>query len=685
MPQSPAPTSLSFGPFRLDALRRTLLKNGQPVYLTPKSFDVLALLVAREGELVNKEEIIAEVWPGVVIEESNLPYHISVVRRALGESASKRGYIVTVPGKGYRFVAPPSDAASPDVQIPHETVALPSAPARLSRKPLWLVLAGVAAIAILALGLTLWLRRTPPPWRQLTFDRADDSQPDVSPDGRYIVFVSNRGGHHNIWRMRPDGSEPLSLTNDQREDDSPSWSPDGQRIAFQSISDNGLTYIYVMNADGSGKHAVSTRTGGRAAWSPDGRSLLFQSRHGQSSAIFRVDLATATETRLTTPEEACFDPAWSPDGQWILHTRSVSHRLGLYLMDAHGERVQPLTNLFSGNASVPAWSPDGTRIAFTGNHGRVSGVFVMRADGREISLLTAGFGEAGEASWSQDGRRIYFDSSRSGNSDIYSVEAPPGSGRRLTQDVGEDNTPMLSPSGDELAFTSNRQGDFDIYVKNLVTGRVENVTHHRADDRNPSWSPDGAEIAFESNRSGRPQIYILRRRDGVVRQVSPGSEDWTQPAWSPDGNTLAAVSGPLGQGRLKLLPLHGGQPTDLAPEITNVGWPAWSSDGTTIAFDSPMNGPHRIYTVSRDGGAARALTDGTHISGHAAWRPDGALAFNCACGTGTQIMLLEPGGTMRPLTAATPRNFFPSFSKDGTRVVFVSDRDGNYELYEIYN
>jgi WD40-like Beta Propeller Repeat len=65
------------------------------------------------------------------------------------------------------------------------------------------------------------------------------------------------------------------------------------------------------------------------------------------------------------------------------------------------------------------------------------------------------------------------------------------------------------------------------------------------------------------------------------------------------------------------------------------------------------------------------------------------LAFNCNCGAGTQIMLLTSplagAGTLRPLINALPRNIFPSFSKDGSRIVFATNRDGNYEIYEIYN
>ncbi|HKE22377.1 MAG TPA: winged helix-turn-helix domain-containing protein [Bryobacteraceae bacterium] len=671
-----------FGPFRMDLLRRSLLKDGQPVNLTPKSFDVLALLVARHGELVSKEEIMGEVWPGVVVEETNLTYQISLVRRALGESAGKREYIITVPGRGYRFVAPVGEGPAEPATVPE--VGASHGPHR-RRRAGWLI-AGATTVTAAVLVVSFKAKlETPRPWRQLTFDRADDTQPDISPDGRYVVFVSNRQGKHNIWRMRADGSEPRNLTLDRGENDTPAWSPDGRRIAFQSTRVTGTSFIFIMNADGSGQHVVSPLPSARAAWAPDGRSILYQSHRGKSG-IFRLDLENGKEMRLTGAEVDCFDPSWSPDGKWIIHTRATPAGLQLFAMDARGGGVRQLTRLYETNASVPAWSPDGTRIAFTGARDRESAIYVMRSDGTEIARLTQDFVDAGEAAWSRDGSKIYFESGRTGNSDVYSIEVPAGTGRRITHDVGEDNLPVYSPSGREIAFVSNRAGNPDIYVEDLSTGRLENVTHDQALDSDPAWSPDGQSIAFSSERTGRPQIFVMRRKDGALRQVSQEDGEWAQPAWSPDGKMLAAAWGPAGNTHIRILQLGGGPAVDIAPSYIGAEWPAWSPDGKTIAFDTPVAGAnHRIFLVPAQGGEVRPLTDGSRASGHPAWRPDGAVAFNCNCGSGAQIMVLEPSGALRALTNTLPRNIWPSFSKDGTRIIFASNRDGNFEVYEIYN
>ncbi|HYK90817.1 MAG TPA: winged helix-turn-helix domain-containing protein [Acidobacteriota bacterium] len=94
-----------FGPFRIDAEKRLLLENGNPVPLAPKAFDLLLLLVRKRGELVEKDELLEKVWPNTFVEEANLSVNVSALRKILGEKASDHLYIVTVPGRGYRFVA----------------------------------------------------------------------------------------------------------------------------------------------------------------------------------------------------------------------------------------------------------------------------------------------------------------------------------------------------------------------------------------------------------------------------------------------------------------------------------------------------------------------------------------------------------------------------------------------------
>jgi len=95
-----------FGRFRLDAAERQLLRDGEPVRLTPKVFDLLVTLVENSGRLLEKEELMAKVWPDSYVEEGNINRNISTLRRALDGDGGGEQFVETVPKRGYRFVAP---------------------------------------------------------------------------------------------------------------------------------------------------------------------------------------------------------------------------------------------------------------------------------------------------------------------------------------------------------------------------------------------------------------------------------------------------------------------------------------------------------------------------------------------------------------------------------------------------
>src|SRR5271169_1821732 len=93
-----------FGPFRVDPGRETLRKAGVAVPLTPKTFQILLVLVRHGQEIVTKDDLMKSVWPDTFVEEANLSRNIFMLRKALGETAQDHRYIVTVPGRGYRLV-----------------------------------------------------------------------------------------------------------------------------------------------------------------------------------------------------------------------------------------------------------------------------------------------------------------------------------------------------------------------------------------------------------------------------------------------------------------------------------------------------------------------------------------------------------------------------------------------------
>ena len=97
---------IGFGPFRLFATQRLLLKEDTVVRVGSRAFDILIALVMRRGELVGKQELMAWVWPNTFVEPANLTVHVSALRRTLEDGRAGNRYIVNIPGRGYSFVAP---------------------------------------------------------------------------------------------------------------------------------------------------------------------------------------------------------------------------------------------------------------------------------------------------------------------------------------------------------------------------------------------------------------------------------------------------------------------------------------------------------------------------------------------------------------------------------------------------
>ncbi len=152
-----------FDCYRVDFERRLLLRGQEPVQLPAKALDTLLVLIQRRGEVVTKDELMKAVWPDAFVEEGNLSQSIHVLRRALGESVDDHRYIVTVPGRGYRFVAEVREISETDngpfpkpVPIPNTQTwvekLLPWFRANLKFLKRWII---PLAITGLVLGLAL--------------------------------------------------------------------------------------------------------------------------------------------------------------------------------------------------------------------------------------------------------------------------------------------------------------------------------------------------------------------------------------------------------------------------------------------------------------------------------------------------------------------------------------------------
>ncbi|RKU07382.1 hypothetical protein C6502_19125 [Candidatus Poribacteria bacterium] len=299
-----------------------------------------------------------------------------------------------------------------------------------------------------------------------------------------IAFVSKRDGNFDIYVMDADGGNPRRLTNNPARDYAPSWSPDGKRIVFCSDRDGHVpegrvfhtSEIYVMDADGGNQQNLTNHPSNdrNPSWSPDGQRIVFQSYRdndrNHNIEIYVMDADGSNLQRLTNNLAADEDPAWSPDGERIVFTSArEGHFIDLdenitdeiYVMDADGGNQRRLTEN-RNNDWDPVWSPDGKRIAFAADRKgdfEKFDIYVMDADGGNQQKLTNNRVWDSSPSWSPDGERIAFYSRRDGNSDIYVMDADGGNLQNLTNNPHSDsgpawlNTPFsVSPTGKKFTI-----------------------------------------------------------------------------------------------------------------------------------------------------------------------------------------------------------------------------------------
>ncbi len=194
-----------FGPYRLDAIERVLLRDGQPVTLPPKDLETLLVMVERASHIVEKEELLEKVWPGVFVEEGNLARHIFNLRQVLGDTPDGRKYIETIPKRGYRFVAAVHEdrepaAAHPAVPQTSEP-APPAVPAPLVQKRnfwLWPITLSVLAATGILIGRHFWPPRNAPPQKAMLavlpfVNLSGDAHEDYFADGLTEEMIAQLG------------------------------------------------------------------------------------------------------------------------------------------------------------------------------------------------------------------------------------------------------------------------------------------------------------------------------------------------------------------------------------------------------------------------------------------------------------------------------------------------------------
>ena len=252
-----------------------------------------------------------------------------------------------------------------------------------------------------------------------------------------------------------------------------------------------------------------------------------------------------------------------------------------------------------------------------------------------------------------------------------------------------------------IAFMSRRDGKPEIYVMDADGGNPRNLTNNRDNDWWPSGSPDGKRIVFVSERDGNREIYVMDS-DGSKPQnlTNNPNEDW-YPSWSPDGGRIAFMSrrdGHVIDGRptyeIYVMDADGDNPQNLTNDPNDDRQPSWSPDGKRIVFMAQRPGHFRgklgitseIYVMDADGGNQQRLTENRQNDWYPSWSPDGErIAFSSdrkGDFENFEIYVMDTdGGNQQKLTNHRSTDDSPSWSPDGKRIAFSSWRDGDSEIY----
>ena len=326
----------SFGPFIADPAEGTLYRDGALVALALKSFEVLISLIERRDRVVKKDDIIQLVWPNTFVEENNLARHISTIRKALGDHAHGSAYIITIAGRGYRFVAPVQEIArsglSSNANVPtpepagaavsDERILQSDSPNRrfaLSGAVVVVVAAAMAVGAIIAVRAGLGRPISEAPNRklwQLTTGGGLDADATWAPDSQRVAYASDRDGNFDIWVQSLGDERPVKLTSSPGHDWEPSWSQDGRQIVFRSERDGGG--LFVVSSSGGAERRITT-FGFRPEWSSRGGELLFSDSPEPAKLYIVRDDGTNLHRVLADflSEFRIFKAGWHPDGRRI--------------------------------------------------------------------------------------------------------------------------------------------------------------------------------------------------------------------------------------------------------------------------------------------------------------------------------------------------------------------------------
>lgn len=598
---------VSFGPFEANLETQELQKFGTRLRIPNQSFQVLALLVERPGQLVTRDELRQKLWPSNTFVEYDQGLNAAVnrLRDALGDSADKPRYIETLPRRGYRFLAAvevvskdhehrpetaDNLASSPVVmpaatqQIAPTTAALPAYPStktrfgRLNSRTFGILLALVVFSILSVIAARFWLRKRPnePDFASVTVTPftslpGQEVAPTFSPDGSQVAFAwsSNPEDGFDLYVKTIGSERMIKLTDHPAHWISPAWSPDGTQIAFARWASHA-SGIFVIPALGGPERKLTDADFWhepfmQVSWSPDSKSLAFWSTLGGESHIFVMSLDDL-HSQVLDGNMSCWDmasPSFSPDGKNLAFVCSSSVAVyGIYELSLAGGSPRLVTSMM-GYFRGLTWSADGTRIVFSNDSGDGGALWQVDLNGRLVKLP---FGEEGSnPSIASKGNRLAYVRGWK-TVDIWRVDLnsrePENSATKLIYSTRVQRVPQYSPDGSRIIFESDRSGTHEIWLADADGNNLTQLTSFNGPQTGaPSWCSDGHRIAFDSRASGSSGIYMEDVGERLPRLVRTNVSNLAVPAWSEDCKWLLASDG---HRDLYRVPAEGGPATQIS-------------------------------------------------------------------------------------------------------------------------
>jgi len=494
--------------------------------------------------------------------------------------------------------------------------------------------------------------------RQITPDSGLALDPDISPDGKMVAYVTGPVGQMDLVVRQVAGGRPIAITQDftggQRR---PRWAPDGQQLTFYSEGS-----IYVVPAFGGVPRRIIENISGSSAycptWSPDGTKIAFV----RNDAIHIYDLGTGESEKIVDAQVAhCL--SWSPDGSKIAYVSG-----NIYFVwgnvDIHETRMSMIGNLAPSTIHIlsltnrstnqvtdyksmnmsPVWTPDGKQLLFISDRGGARDIYALPLNsfGKPQSSptrLTTGL-DAHTISLSQDGQKLVY-SVFNLTSNIWSMDIPEKGtlsvslADQITQGNQIIETVQISPDEKWLVFDSNTRGNSDIYKMPVEGGEAIQLTTHPSGDFSPEWSSDGEKIVFHSFRTGNRDVFVMSKDGESIEQINDDPSHEMGPSFSPNGKQIVFSSD------------RSGRYEGYVVTHDQSGW----SEPEQITFD----------------GCASAR--GSHVANSIAYViEDGLRIFSID--DKEEKILVQSHNAMR-----TPRPKFPAWSADG-KTIYYSAVDG---------